>query len=109
VAARLARLRAGAPFGALAFREVRVLEGGRRAEAAFIGPAGEAATVWLAENNGRAEGGYRVGEGSAGARGMGPLAAPSENDGPTPALREGLRAVMEALKPRLPTVTTIPA
>ena len=40
-------------------------------------------SVWLAEQSGRATGGYRVDAGS-----------------PTPALVEGMRAVMSALRPR---------
>jgi MoaA/NifB/PqqE/SkfB family radical SAM enzyme len=82
VAARLGRLRLSAPYGSLVWRDVKVLEGGRRAEAVFVGPAGEQATVWLAEQKGRATGGYRVDAGE-----------------PTEALVEGLRAVMAALKP----------
>ncbi|MFT3769666.1 MAG: radical SAM protein [Minicystis sp.] len=84
VGARLMRLRERAPFGALAWRDVLVSEGGRRAEAVFEGPAGERATVWLAEQNGKPVGGYRVDAGEA-----------------TPALVEGLRAIMAALKPRV--------
>ncbi len=83
VGARLGRLRASAPFGDLAWDSVTVTDGGRRAEASFSGPAGERATVWLVEQGGRATGGYRVDSGS-----------------PTPALVEGLRAVMAALRPR---------
>jgi MoaA/NifB/PqqE/SkfB family radical SAM enzyme len=84
VGARLARLRAAAPFGELAWDTVTVTDAGKRAEASFSGPAGERATVWLAEQAGRATGGYRVDAGS-----------------PTPALVEGLRAVMAALRPRV--------
>lgn len=83
IGARLGRLRAGAPFGDLAWDSVAVTDGGRRAEASFSGPAGERATVWLVEQGGRATGGYRVDRGS-----------------PTPALVDGLRAVMAALRPR---------
>lgn len=82
VGARLARLRAHAPFGDLAWESVAITEGGKRAEASFHGPDGERATVWLAEQAGRATGGYRVDAGE-----------------PTPALVEGLRAVMAALRP----------
>ena len=89
VGARLARLRERAPFPALVWRDVRVLEEGRRAEATFEGPAGERATVWLMEANGRATGGYRVDAGEA-----------------TPALVEGLRAIMEALRGRPEVVAT---
>jgi MoaA/NifB/PqqE/SkfB family radical SAM enzyme len=85
VAVRLARLRERAPFGALSFHDVRVGEGGRRAEIALLGPAGERATLWLAEGGGRPTGGYRVDSGEA-----------------TPLLIEGLRAVMAALQPKLP-------
>ncbi len=83
VAARLERLRERAPFAALVWRDVRVSDGGRRAEASFEGPAGEQATVWLRETGGRATGGYRVDAGE-----------------PTPALVAGLRAIMEALRGR---------
>ena len=82
VGARLGRLRAHAPFGELRWESVATSEGGRRAEASFQGPGGERATVWLAEQGGRATGGYRVDAGE-----------------PTPALVEGLRAVMAALRP----------
>ncbi len=81
VSSRLGRLRERAPFGSLAWRDVSVSEGGGRAEASFDGPAGERATVWLSEAGGRAAGGYRVDAGEA-----------------TPALVEGLRAIMEALR-----------
>ena len=81
VGARLARLRAAAPFGDLAWDSVALLEGGRRAEASFSGPAGERATVWLAEQGGRATGGYRVDAGA-----------------PTPVLVDGLRAVISSLR-----------
>jgi MoaA/NifB/PqqE/SkfB family radical SAM enzyme len=81
VGARLGRLRARAPFGLLGWRDVVMSEGGRRAEAIFDGPSGEQATVWLAEQGGKATGGYRVDAGE-----------------PTAALVEGLRAIMEALR-----------
>jgi hypothetical protein len=84
VGARIVRLREGAPYGALAWRDLVVSEGGRRAEAVFEGPAGERATVWLAEEKGRPTGGYRVDRGEA-----------------TAALVEGLRAIMAALRPRV--------
>ncbi len=87
VGARLARLRDRAPFGALAWRDVVVSEGGRRAEASFEGPAGERATVWLAEKDNKSIGGYRVDAAGEGAQGA-----------PTPALVEGLRAILDALK-----------
>lgn len=81
--ARLTRLRRGAPFGALVWREVVVSENGGRAEAVFDGPAGERATVWMTEARGRPAGGYRVDAGN-----------------PTPALVEGLRAVVDVLRVR---------
>ncbi len=80
---RLARLRQRAPFGALVWGDVTVSEGGGRAEIGFDGPAGERATVWLTEAAGRAAGGYRVDAGGA-----------------TPALVEGLREIMDALRVR---------
>jgi hypothetical protein len=89
IGARIVRLRERAPFGALAWRDVIVSEGGRRAEAIFDGPSGERATVWLSEQGGKPAGGYRVDAGEA-----------------TPALVEGLRAIMTALKPRLSAATT---
>ena len=85
VAARVSRLRASAPFGALIWQDLIVSQGGRRAEAVLVGPSGERATVWLAEENGKPTGGYRVDAG-----------------GPTPALVEGLRELMGALRPRAP-------
>jgi MoaA/NifB/PqqE/SkfB family radical SAM enzyme len=86
---RLARLRRGAPYGALVWREVVVSDGGGRAEAVFDGPAGERATVWMTETKGRVAGGYRVDAGS-----------------PTPALVEGLRAVVDVLRMRPGEVVT---
>lgn len=93
VGARLGRLRSRAPFGELAWESVAISEGGKRAEASFYGPAGERATVWLAEQAGRATGGYRVDAGE-----------------PTPALVDGLRAVMTALRPaaEVMALTTAP-
>jgi hypothetical protein len=79
VGARVARLRAAAPFGSLRFRELHAKDGGARAEALFVAPSGERAVVWLADDGGRATGGYRL------------------DGAPTPALVEGLRAVMAAL------------
>ncbi len=83
IAVRLGRLRQRAPFGALVWRGVTVTEGGARAEIGFDGPAGEQATVWLTETAGKAAGGYRVDAGGA-----------------TPALVEGLREIMDALRVR---------
>jgi MoaA/NifB/PqqE/SkfB family radical SAM enzyme len=93
VAVRLARLRQAAPFGALRFAAIDA-RGPGRAEATFVGPHGERAIVWIGDEAGRGVGGYRV-EGEA-----------------TPALVDGLRAVMAALaarpegaRARLPVVT----
>ncbi len=58
--------------------DVRVLEGGARAELALSGPNGESATVWLGDEAGRPRGGYRLGEGVEA----------------TDALVEGLRALL---------------
>lgn len=86
IAVRLRRLRAAAPFGRLDWVDVQVSEAGARAELALTDPdarpPGRAprAVVWLAEVEGRARGGYHV-EGEA-----------------TPALVEGLRALMAALE-----------
>jgi len=83
LSSRLGLLRRRAPFGALRFSGVRVLEEGRRAELGLVGPAGESAWVWLGESNGKPTGGYRV-----------------EGGEPTRAVVEGVRAVMAALAPR---------
>jgi MoaA/NifB/PqqE/SkfB family radical SAM enzyme len=80
LAARIARLRRSAPFGALAWTAISVDPSGRRAELSLHGPQGEHAGVWLAEESGRVRGGYRL-EGA-----------------PTPALIEGIGAVMNALR-----------
>jgi MoaA/NifB/PqqE/SkfB family radical SAM enzyme len=91
VGARLVRLRERAPFGELRWREVVVSEAGARAELVLDGPSGERATVWLTETHGRPSGGYRVDAGGA-----------------TPALVEGLRAVMDALRVRPPVLASPP-
>jgi MoaA/NifB/PqqE/SkfB family radical SAM enzyme len=82
VAVRLARLRNGAPYGELGWVAVDVGASGQRAEASFVGPDGERASVWLGEHEGRAVGGYELG-----------------GHAPTAALVEGLRAIMGALNP----------
>jgi MoaA/NifB/PqqE/SkfB family radical SAM enzyme len=79
IARRIVRIRAAASFPRLAFLDVRVLEGGARAELDFVADDGGRATVWLAESNGKPAGGYRV------------------DGAPSPALVTGLRAVMSAL------------
>ena len=81
VRARLRRLRAGTPFGALRWAGTRRVDAG--VEVSLEGPGGERAIFHLAETEGRARGGYRV-EGE-----------------PTDALREGVRQAMVALR-RLP-------
>lgn len=82
LAQRLSRLRSAAPFGELAWTEVAISEGGRRAELRLQGPEGEGATLWLGEQAGRPTGGYRL-AGEA-----------------TEALVQGLRAAMAALAGR---------
>ena len=91
IASRLARVRAHAPFGALRFRSVAVTAEGKRAELLFEVPdaSGERVVVWLAEDAGRATGGYRLAHAHA-AEG-----APSE------ALVRGIGEIMAALG-RLP-------
>jgi MoaA/NifB/PqqE/SkfB family radical SAM enzyme len=81
VALRVERLRGAAPFGQLAFRSLRVSEGGARAEAELTGPSGERAFLWLTERAGRPAGGYRLDDGTS----------------PTPALVAGLRAAIASL------------
>ena len=78
---RLGRLRSAAPFGDLRWRALTSSPDGHRAELDLVGPAGERATVWLAEEGRRATGGYEV-------------ADPE----PTEALVSGLRAVLTALR-----------
>ncbi len=80
IATRLVRLRRRAPFGELEWRTLSLSEKGRRAELGLRSPQGERATVWLAEDNGQARGGYRL-----------------ESEAPSPALVEGLRELMSAL------------
>jgi len=81
ITARLQRLRDRAPFGELAWTATTVLEDGPRVEIALAAPAGETATVWLAQPSGHARGGYRVAPGTK----------------PSPALVDGLRAVIDAV------------
>jgi MoaA/NifB/PqqE/SkfB family radical SAM enzyme len=83
VAMRLSILRQRAPFGSLFWTDVRITEGGRRAEVCLQAPAGERAWVWLGERDGRPVGGYRVGE-----------------SGATEAITDGLRAVFSILAPK---------
>jgi hypothetical protein len=59
---------------------VDLVDEGRRAELRLTSPSGERAVVWLEDRNGRVGGGYRVDPGD-----------------PSPALVEGLRAVLAAL------------
>lgn len=77
LAPALARLRAAAPFGALTWRSVSV--DANRTELALDANDGSSAVLWLELTAGKPRGGYRV-EGE-----------------PTPALVEGLRAVMRTL------------
>lgn len=80
LAAAIARLRAGAPFGSLVWRRVSVRE--MRAELELEAPDGSAATLWIELSAGRPKGGYRV------------------HGEPTDALVAGLRAVLAALSGR---------
>lgn len=80
IAERLARMRAASPLGSLTWGALRFLPDGHRAEIDLVGPDGERATVWLAEEGRRALGGYTLRGGQE----------------PTPALIEGLRHVIEA-------------
>jgi MoaA/NifB/PqqE/SkfB family radical SAM enzyme len=80
VARRLQRLRDRAPFADLVWSETRVCDEGGRVEVTFHGPCAETATVWLAARGKKSSGGYDVG--------------PSP---PTPAMVDGLRAVLAAM------------
>ncbi len=79
----LGRLRARAPFGELAWREVRVSGDGREASARFDTLDGNTVTVSFALKGERVAGGYR-------------LARPVES--PTPGLVASVREVMDALR-----------
>ncbi len=82
IATRLLRLRRHAPFGELEWRTLDLSQAGRRAEIGLTSPEGEKATVWLAEEqDGQARGGYELAPGT-----------------PSPALVQGLRELMSALK-----------
>lgn len=83
VSVRLARLRAAMPFGRLLWTDVRALSERNGVELTLLGPAGERATLWLAEDvDGAAQGGYTLaGE-------------------PTVALRDGLGAMIAAMRGR---------
>ncbi len=82
IAARLLSLRQRAPFGALKWTDVRVLEHGKHVELRFEDSAKNEAWVWLGERDGRPVGGYRVAEGPV----------PDE-------IKEGLRAILTTLAP----------
>lgn len=82
IAARLLLLRQRAPFGALKWTDVRVLDGGKRAEVRLEAPSGDEAWVWLGERDGRPVGGYRVADSAA-----------------TDVVKDGLRAVLLVLGP----------
>jgi hypothetical protein len=82
IGARLRLLRRSAPFGALVWVDVRIGEGGRRAELLLEDTAsGEQAIVWLGEQNGRPTGGYTLAGGQ-----------------PSMAIREGIGALIGALR-----------
>jgi len=79
---RLERLRSQAPFGCLRWTDVSVGDQGRRVELMFRVPeTDERVVVWLAEQNTKTSGGYRVDEGRT----------------PSPELVQGIRAILEAL------------
>ncbi len=81
LAVRVARLRAARPFAGVTWYDARVSEGGQRAELSLVDADGARAVLWLAEDaTGRARGGYTL------------------DDAPTPALREGLGAMLHALR-----------
>jgi len=82
ITSRLSLLRHRAPFGALNWTDVRVLDGGQRAEVRLDAASGETAWVWLGERDGRPVGGYRVADG----------AVPD-------VVKDGLRAVLLVLGP----------
>jgi MoaA/NifB/PqqE/SkfB family radical SAM enzyme len=85
VAAAAARLRSAVPHGALALRDVRLVDGGDRAEFDFESPSGERAVVWFAEQAGRCHAGYRVDHRADPARAA------------SPSLVAGLRAALGSL------------
>ncbi len=80
IALRLRRMSAAAPFPRLRWRQLEVVRG--RAEATFESDDGGCALVWLTETSGRAGGGYEL------------------RSEATDGLREGLRHVLQALRPR---------
>lgn len=87
LASVLARLRARAPFGALAWVALAVDPRGLRAELTLRGPAGEEATAWVGPRTSGPSIGYTVAPGTEA----------------SPALVAGLRAFVGALR-SLPTV-----
>jgi MoaA/NifB/PqqE/SkfB family radical SAM enzyme len=82
IAACLARLRARAPFGALRWTDVALDTTGRAAVVSFADGVGTTVDVTLAVRDGGIAGGYRLGGAAR----------------PSPALAEGVRAVMDALR-----------
>ncbi len=82
IAARLLLLRKRAPFGALKWTDIRVLDGGKRAEMRLETPSGDDVWVWLGERDGRPVGGYRLPDGAV-----------------SDAVKDGLRAVLLVLGP----------
>lgn len=81
LAAAIARLRSGAPFGALTWRSLALET--HRAELALDAPDGSSAALWIELADGKPRGGYRV-EGT-----------------PSAALVDGLRRVMQVLAARV--------
>lgn len=81
VRARLERLYAEVPYGSLRLVSLRERPGGLRAEVDLCGPEGERAMVWIAEEKGRARGGYDL-----------------YGEAPTEALAQGLSQIIAVLR-----------
>ena len=89
VAARLGRLRARAPFGALAWSRTDAIADG--VEMTFVSPSGERVIAWCTEVAGAPRAGYRVAPDDSGA----------SHASPSDALLDGVRMLLVALG-RLP-------
>ncbi|MEI8257116.1 MAG: radical SAM protein [Deltaproteobacteria bacterium] len=79
----LTRLRARAPFGVLAWRDVQLADDGREAAVSLVDPDGMGVTVRFAVKGAQVAGGYRLDRAVA---------------SPSAALVESVRAVMDALR-----------
>lgn len=82
VVARLSRLSAAAPFGALAWTATALTQSGHRAELTFSSPHGESVVLWLAESQRKPSGGYTLQD---------------KTREPSPELLDGLRAIVSTL------------